>query len=206
MHRAGKTAERIREAIQTIPLGEPFTSARFLGFGTRAAVDHALSRFTKTGVIQRVARGIFVKPRTSKYVGSLLPGPKAIAEAVALQTGARVQMNGAEAALELRLSTQAPVTPVYYTSGPTRRFRVGATEITLKHVTSRKLALAGTPAGTALTALWYLGKSQVTESIIEQVRQRLPSKEFEALKSATSSMPAWMADVLHRYDRRLQNG
>lgn len=197
-----RTAELIRTSIESLPLGEPFTSGTFLKHGTRAAVDHTLSRLAKAGVIHRVARGVFVKPKTSKYIGTVLPGPKAIAAAVAQQTGAKVELNGAEAALELQLSTQAPVSPVYYTTGPARRFRVGATEVTLKHVSARKLALAGRPAGTALTALWYLGKHQVTEEVIEHVRQRLPSEEFETLKAATNVMPAWMADVIYRYEHR----
>ena len=34
------------------------------------------------------------------------------------------------------------------------------------------LALAGRPAGTALAALWYLGRREVDEAVIEQVRRK----------------------------------
>ena len=64
--------------------------------GTRAAVDHALSRLTRSGLINRLARGVFVRPRVSRYVGPVLPGPEAVARAVASRTGAKVQVSGAE--------------------------------------------------------------------------------------------------------------
>jgi hypothetical protein len=139
-------------------------------------------------------------------VGEVRPGPEAVAQAVASQTGAKVQLNGAEAAVELQLSTQHPVTPVFHTSGPTRRFRMGALEVTLKHVSPRKLALAGRPAGTALAALWYLGKHEVTEAVIEHVRRKLPAEEFQALKAAVPFQPAWMAEAFRRHERAVLHG
>ena len=65
----------------------------------------------------------------------------------------------------------------------------------------RKLALAGRPAGLALAAMWYLGKTEVTPALVEKIRRKLGSSEFEVLKSATSSMPAWMSDAIFRSER-----
>ena len=83
---------------------------------------------------------------------------------------------------------------------------MGSLEVTLKHVSPRKLALAGRPAGTALAALWYLGRHQVTEAVIEQVRRKLPAEEFQALKAAASSQPAWMAAAFRRHERATSHG
>jgi hypothetical protein len=201
-----RTAQLIKNSIEARPLGEPFTSAELLEHGTRVAVDHALSRYVKTGLIARVARGVFVRPKTNRFIGQVLPGPEAVARVVAHQTGAKVQVNGAEAAAELQLSTQHSVRPVFHTTGPTRRFRMGALEVTLKHVSPRKLALAGRPAGTALAALWYLGRHQVTEAVIEQVRRKLPAEEFHVLKAAVPSQPAWMAEAFRRHERASSRG
>jgi hypothetical protein len=74
-------------------------------------------------------------------------------------------------------------------------------EIRLQHVSRRKLALAGRPAGLALSAMWYLGKTEVTPSLVEKIRQKLGSSEFDALKAATSSMPAWMSDAVYRCEQ-----
>ena len=82
-----------------------------------------------------------------------------------------------------------------------KRIRVGKMEIRLQHVCQRKLALAGRPAGLALAAMWYLGKKEVTPALVEKIRRKLGSSEFEVLKSATSSMPAWMSDAIFRNER-----
>lgn len=68
------------------------------------------------------------------------------------------------------------------------------------NVAARKLALAGRPAGQALSALWYLGRRQVTPATFERIAAKLPQIEFEALRSAKASMPAWMIEALRRYE------
>jgi hypothetical protein len=83
---------------------------------------------------------------------------------------------------------------------------MGALEITVKHVSPRRLALAGRPAGTALAALWYLGKREVNEAVIEQVRERLSAEEFQALRGAASSQPGWMVEAFQRHERGARHG
>lgn len=205
MSKPTKTAELIRQRIEGIPIGEPFTPKVFLEFGTRASVDQTLSRLVKAGSIERVARGVFVRPELSRFVGKVMPEPLQVAETVAKATGSTVQIHGAEAARRLELTSQTPTQSVFITSGPSKRIRVGNTEIRLQHVCQRKLALAGRPAGLALTAMWYLGKEEVTPAVVQKIRRKLGPGEFAALKSATSSMPAWMSDALFRSERSASN-
>ena len=201
MNTTTKTAKLIRQRIEAMPIGEPFTPTAFLECGTRASVDQTLSRLVKAGSIERVTRGVFVRPEVSRFVGKVSPSPLKVAETVAKTTGAIVQVHGAEAARRLELTTQVPTQSVFVTSGPSKRIRVGKMEIRLQHVCQRKLALAGRPAGLALAAMWYLGKKEVTPALVEKIRRKLGSSEFEVLKSATSSMPAWMSDAIFRNER-----
>lgn len=201
MSKFTNTAELIRQRIQVMPVGEPFTPAAFLAYGTRVSVDQNLSRLVKVGTIERVSRGIFVRPEISRFVGKVMPEPLNVAETVAKATGAVVQVHGAEAARRLELTTQIPTQSIFITSGPSRRIRMGKLDIRLQHVSPRKLALAGRPAGVALAAMWYLGKKEVTPALVEKIQIKLGSAEFEALKSATSCMPAWMSDALFLRER-----
>ncbi len=200
MNKTTNTAKLIRQRIEQMPIGEPFTPAAFLECGTRASIDQTLSRLVKAGSITRVTRGVYVRPEISRFVGKVSPSPLKVAEMVAKTTGAIVQVHGAEAARRLKLTTQVPTQSVFATSGPSKRIRVGNMEIRLQHVCQRKLALAGRPAGLALAAMWYLGKKEVTPALIEKIRRQLGSGEFEALKSS-HSMPAWMSDALFRSER-----
>jgi len=193
-----KIAELIRNRIEQMQPGEPFTPAVFLELGARAVIDQTLSRLVKAGEILRVTRGVFMRPKKSRYVGNVMPEPFKLAETFA--KGETIQVHGAEAARQLELTTQMPTQPVFYTSGRSKRLRIGKMEIRLQHACSRKLALAGRMAGLALSALWYLGKHEVTESVIAKIHKKLPPAEFEALRSAVPLMPAWMAETLLRYE------
>ena len=200
------TSELIRQHVQKLPVGEPFTPAAFLGMGARASVDQALSRLAKAGVITRITRGVFVRPTENRHLGKVLPEPSKVAETVAKAKGASIQIHGAEAARRFELTTQTPTQPVFYTSGPSKRFRMGKMEVVLKHVASRKLAFAGRPAGMALSALWYLGKNEVTPATIEKIRRKLSSSEFETLSTAKASMPGWMAEAFYHYEQQVAHG
>jgi hypothetical protein len=194
--------DRVKEKVAQMPVGEPFSSRGLLAIGPRAAVDQSLSRLAKSGEIMRVTRGVFVKPKQNQYVGAVIPEPLKIVQAKLAAENEIVQIHGAEAARQFELTTQVPTTPVFYTSGSSRRFRIGNLQVKLKRVSPRKLMLAGTPAGTALSALWYIGKENVSESVIEKIKQKLPAAEFETLKTAKGGMPAWMADAFYRYEQQ----
>jgi mono/diheme cytochrome c family protein len=76
-------------------------------------------------------------------------------------------------------------------------------QLTFKHVAQRKLALAGKPSGLALSALWYLGKEQVSPRTIKAIREKLTPEAFEEFRAETTAMPAWMADTLRRYEQEV---
>lgn len=191
----------LQNAIAALPEGEPFFPAQFLGLASRASIDQSLSRLVKAGKISRLTRGVYVRPKKSQYVGEVMPEPRAIAEGVAASQGAVIQVHGAEAARRMELTTQMPMQPIYYTTGHSRNIVVGKLRIRLQHASPKTLAMAGRPAGLALTALKYLGKRNVTPEVIEHVRRKLPAQEFEALRTASTVMPAWLSDALNREAR-----
>lgn len=165
-------------------------------------VDQTLSRLAKNGELTRLTRGIYVRPKQSKYVGLVMPEPVKIAQAKRVGEQESLQIHGAEAARQFGLTTQVPTTPVFCSSGPSRKFWVGNLRVQVKHVSPRKLALAGTPAGTALSALWYIGRKNISEKVIAAIKEKLPASEFETLKGARPMMPVWMADAIYRYEQR----
>lgn len=196
------TAQALRNAISLIPEGEVFVPRQFLTLSSRASIDQSLTRLTKSREVVRLARGLYVRPKINKYVGPVTPEPAAIAASVAKADGAKIQVSGAEAARRLELTTQVPIQPVYYTTGPSREINVGRLRITLKQASPRRFALEG-PAGLALSALRHVGRAHVTPEIIAQVRQQLSAEEFEALRTAATAMPAWLSEALNR-DVRLR--
>jgi len=121
-------------------------------------VDKALSRLVEEGVILRITRGVFVRPRTSRFIDDVMPDVAKIVAVIAKDRSETIQVHGAEAARRFKLSTQVPTIPVFHTSGPSRQLKIGNLVVKLVHASHRKLLLAGTRPGLALSALWYLGK------------------------------------------------
>ena len=193
-------AKNIKNQIKNIPLSEPFTSSKFLTFGTRASVDKTMSRLVKEGFIERVARGVFYRPKKSHFIGKVVPELSSILAVIAQAHGETIQIHGAEAARQFKLSTQMPTTPVYYTNGTAREIIIGKLNVKLIHTSSqRKLQYAGKKLGMALSALWYIGKEQINNQVIHHIHERLSAQEFELLQS--TSMPAWMRQAINNYNQ-----
>ena len=189
------TAEAIRTDIRKLPRGRPFTTSRFAAYGSRGAVDRALSRIVREGAIEHLSRGVFVRPRRNRFVGSVLPDVAEIVRVIARDNGETVQVHGAEAVRRFGFSTQVPTTSVFHTSASSRSIRVGNTTVRMVHTSNRRrLQFAGEPAGLALAVLWYLGKDNVTRETVARIESAIGPEQFAKLRSA--DMPAWMAVAL----------
>jgi hypothetical protein len=161
----------------------------------------ALMRLVQSGKVERIGRGLYALPKESRFGIKSMPAAEKVAQAIASSEGAVLGMHGAEAARRFGLTTQMPTQSVFYTSGSPRQIRYGKSIIRLVHAAPRKLLLAGRPAGQALSALWYLGVNQVASSTFKRIAEQLSVVEFQALQQVKSSMPAWMAEAMNRYER-----
>ena len=117
------TAETIRKRVLRVQRGEPFTNTRFLKLGSRTSVDKTLSRLVGEGITRRITRGVFMRPKESRFIGNVMPDVSKVIEVMARDHGETIQVHGAEAARRFKLVTQVPTTPVFYTSGPTRELK-----------------------------------------------------------------------------------
>lgn len=187
-------AEAISNRIKHMQKGRPFASAMFAEAGPRAAVDKTFSRLVKHGYLERVARGVYMRPKVVEYIGRITPSPVEVMRVITKANGETIQLHGAEAVRRLGLSTQMQVLPTYYTSGTTRVIRIGRGVVRLQHVAKDRLQHAGTRVGTALTALYYLGKEGLSPELASRIARSLSPTELEKLLA--SRMPQWMRTAL----------
>lgn len=200
-----RQAQSIQKRIKSKARGKPFTSSELLEYGSRAAVDQALARLARAKSIVRLTRGVYVRPKKSAYVSTVLPAPSKIIQAITAKTQEVVQVSGAEAARQLGLSTQVSMQPVYWTTGRSRTIRLGNLQVTLQHKSQRKLPCPESKAGLAVTALWYFGKEETSTNTISKLEKALTNSEFKKFQSLKPQMPAWMSNVLIQYQRSKQN-
>src|ERR1700684_1108541 len=187
---------RLLGRVELAPAGAVFSPRMFADLGNRAAVDQALSRLTKAGKIRRIARGVYDIPRTHPTLGALSPDPDAIAKSIAAQAGYRLQPTPAHAANALGLSSQVPAQIVYLIDGSSRKIKVGNRIIHFQHAGPRALLGAGTPEGVALQAIRAFGPGHLTDGVIRQLRQNLPSDAKTGLKKLAHHAPRWMASAI----------
>jgi len=126
-----------------LPEGTPVVAKELLHLGSRAAVDQALSRLVRRGALMRRA-GHLRSPVESRF-GARPPVASKVVEAIAAQRGESVAPHGAAAANELGLTTQVPVREVYLTSGRSRRLKLGAQVVELRHVPAWQLVYLEAP-------------------------------------------------------------
>lgn len=186
---------KILAAIRKQGRGSVFVPVNFLGIGSREAVDVALYRLVRQGVIRRLARGIYDFPKEHPVLGPLEPSAEAIARAMAGRDRTRLQPAGAYAANTLGLSEQVPAKIVFLTDGPARTVKVGPTTIQLRRTTPKNMETAGRLSGLLIQALRELGQAHVTPARIAHLKRTIPSSKRKELLKDIRLAPAWMHPI-----------
>jgi hypothetical protein len=184
-------AKQVMEHAAGLPEGTPLAAKELLHLGNRAAVDQVLSRLVRRGALLRAGRGIYVLPVESRF-GSRAPSTAKLVEGMASQRGETIVSHGAAAANALGLTTQVPVRAVYLTSGASRRLKLGAQTVELRHAPVWQLIFPGRAAGDVVRALAWLGPEKAGEAL-RTLRSKLPAAEMKQVASVRSRLPTWMA-------------
>lgn len=174
-----KASKAIRFAIANQPSGAVFCSTDFLSAGTRSAVDQALFRLMKAGVIVRVARGLYAA--AGQHVDA-----QTVASALARKTGERVGLAPAEGPDDVL---------VVPTSGLSRTFRVAGNVMQFRRMSQRKVQLAASPKGRVLLALWTRGMKDLTTLEIQRATGDWPEGEIDRY---AAQIPAWLRTAIQQ--------
>lgn len=176
--------------------GKVFSAVDFLDFGSRASIDQALSRLSRSGKVRRVSRGLYDVPRKGTMVAVRAPSLDSVADAMARKSGARMSPTGAQAANLLGLSKHVPAQARYLTDRRGRNLKIGKQTIRFDHAAPRRLA--GTELSrTVIEALRYLGKSGIRSADIDQIGRRLADADRRAIGKASRTAPEWMRPALN---------
>jgi Family of unknown function (DUF6088) len=188
--------DKVIKRIRGKGRGAVFLSKDFFDLGSRSAIDQALSRLTKKGLIRRLQRGLYDFPKIHPRLGELTPPPDVIAEALARKTEVELQTSGARAANALGLTTQVPARAVYLTSGSPKRVEVGKQVIDLRHAVPKSLISSSEISGMVIQALRYIGKDGVDDEVIKKLKDRVSDDDKKRLKKDAKTAPEWMRAVI----------
>lgn len=190
---------QVLDKIRKASRGSLFFTDNFTSLGNSKAIGKALERLVKSGELQRVATGIYVRPAEDKILGPVLPGIEEIAEAVAKRDKARIVPTGSYALYKLGLTTQVPLNAVYHTNASARKIKVGKQTITFKRASAKSLAAIGDTSKLAIQALRSIGKDKVTDDEIHKIMELLKKEKPFHLRHDIKIAPEWIRKLLRPF-------
>jgi len=157
-----------------------------------------LQRLVSRGVLRRLSRGLYDKPRQDAILGTLWPSVDAVVKAVAGKHKLRVQPSGAYAANLLGLSEQVPARVVLLTDGVSRTIRAGPMRIVFKRTSPRNMAAANRLSGLVIQAFKSLGREHITAARLQHLRKTLPASQRTSLIRDLGLAPGWMRPLIRQ--------
>jgi len=189
---------KIEKAIKYKPRGVLLFTDDFIGHGSSKAIQQALERLTNKEVIRRVARGIFVRPIMSDYIGEVMPTAEDVIEGIAKRDKIKIIASGTYAMNKLGLSAQVPLKLEYLTDGSPREIQIGKRTIKLKRTTPKNLKAKGKISSLVIQALKEVGNKQVTEELEEKTVKLLKNEDRKDLEHDIPLAPVWIRKIMQR--------
>lgn len=187
------TSAHIKRHIANLKPGDIFTTRDLLLYGTRKAVDQAIYILVEGGRIERLARGVFMKPAVTKRVVTVWE----IAQVKAKAFGKRIVSHGIDAAKKAGLQEEGNAEPTYLVDGSSSSFRFGNVVIHFKRGSKRKMILGEDRVGVAIRALWSMGRKGLSGKSVMIATEGFKRGERRKFHYVKDLMPWWLSDFLY---------
>jgi len=193
---------QIENKIRNHKRGKIFFLDDFAGLGTPDAIKKSLQRLANSGLLVRLANGIYWYPKKEKELYGIKisgkPTLDEIAKAIAKRDKARIVPTGLHALNLLNLSTQVPANVVFLTDGTARKISIDEGKgILFKHTSEvKRLAYKSEHLMLIVSALREIGESNVTDqqlAIIKEHFSHITKQEFE---TDIKLIPVWIRKIL----------
>lgn len=193
---------KVIEKIKKNKRGKIFFADDFALLGSSDSIRQALQSLQKSGLLVRVATGIYVYPKLNNYewldAKYLLPSINEIAHAIAKRDKSRIVPSGTYALNALGLSTQVPANAVFITDGAPRRISVGNGKgILFLHTSEvRRLAFKSELLMLIDSALREIGEGNVQSHELEVVKEKLQYVNKKDIDRDIELMPIWIRKII----------
>ena len=191
--------QEIRARILAAEDGAVFVAPDFADIADTATIRQGLKRLYQSGIIRRIIRGIYEKPKYSKLLDEYVAAdPDAVAKALARCYLWTIAPCGNTALNLLGLSTQVTAVWSYISDGPYKTYEWNSTKLEFKHRTNKEITGLSYMTSLVIQALKTLGRTNVTPEIIQTLSEKLSEAEKQAcLKEATESTD-WVYDTIRK--------
>lgn len=197
--------QQILLKIQAIKPGTVLFTTDFMAEGTDDAIHKTLSRLVRQKLINRLGKGIYLKPKYDAVVGPVLPSLELVARQIAANEQVVIRPTGSYALNKLGLSTQVPTKVVFLTNGSRRMIRIGKGSIHFKPTTPKKLAAENDVVFLAIQALITLGEKGTTDKVIHLLTNRLRLISSDVIRADARHAPRHVYKTLLRIADKLDS-
>ena len=189
--------KQIRDRIISAPDGSVFVNSDFADIADSNTIKQSINRLIQEGILRRVIRGVFDKPKYSKLLGEYVAAdPDAVAKALARCYHWTIAPCGDTALNMLGLSTQVTAVWSYISDGPYKIYEWDKTKIEFKHRTNKEVTGLSSMTILVIQALKTLGKEHVDEKTIRVLSRRLNEDEKAALLAEGAEATDWIYTVI----------
>ena len=195
---AESVEKQVLKSIYNHKRGKIFFPSNFSKYGSSTAVRQALNRLEDKGILLRLARGIYLFPKSHKILGVLYPTLEEIAMAIAKRDKARIIPTGLYALNKLGLSTQVPTNVVYLTDGSPREITIGKSSIKFKTAPTKLLAARNDKMILIIQALKQIKKDNITQEVKNKITEQLTAVPIEDIKHDIKLAPSWISDLISK--------
>ena len=189
--------KKIRSKITHDKFGEVYFVSSFPKYDVEY-VTKLLAAFEKEGLITRIAKGVYVKARKTRF-GILYPSAFELVTKIAKRDKAVIIPTGVTAANRLGFSTQVPMNTSFLTTGSSRKLTLGNRTVTLKHGAPKNFAFRGKLMRELVQALRSIGENNITQEDEWQIAKLLAeSPEKDTVEQDLLLAPVWMRQLIKR--------
>lgn len=187
--------ERIRREVTRGKYGLIFTPSSFSWLTANYATK-LLSAFEKEGLLVRVAKGVYLKAKRTRF-GISYPPIEEIVSQIAKRDKAKIFPTGDTAANMLGFSEQVPMKTCFLTSGTARDLNIGGRTVELKRAAPKNFAYNNEIMGVLVQALRCIREENITDEIMAKIPAILADVERDRRFDADLKLaPAWIGKLI----------
>ena len=191
--------KEIENKLKSGRRGKILFASDFSSFGLPKAVNKAMERLTQSGMLIRLAQGIYLYPQTDTRLGLgvLYPTVETIAREIAKRDKARIVPTGIYALNALGFSTQIPMNVVFLTDGAARKIKIGNGQgIVFKRTVAKNLSYKNDVLILVVAALKEIGESKVTSEQLTKIKELILKEKQEDIMTDLQLAPAWIKKLI----------
>ena len=188
---------KIQTKILKSSFGEIFFLDDFSKYGSSDNIRKVLSRLENEGKLERIAHGIYLKPKRDPLLGIIYPTIDEIAKQIAKRDKARIAPTGVLALYLLGLTTQIPLKAVYLTDGSQREIKIGNRTIQFKKTVPKSFAIKDELLHLIVQAFKEIGQKNVTDEFLNQIHPSVLQLNNVVVQKQLKYAPVWIQKIIN---------